>query len=56
MQNLDYEFGTVILEKMSGHTYIYILSFIYIDGAIDNKNVRRNRIGQNFGQYNGSMV
>ena len=25
-------------------------------GAIDNKNIRRNRIGQNLGEDNGSMV
>ena len=25
-------------------------------GAIDNKNVRRNRIGQNLGEDNGSIV
>ena len=25
-------------------------------GTIDNKNVRRNRIGQNLGKDNGSMV
>ena len=25
-------------------------------GTIDNKNVKRNRIGQNFGEDNGSMV
>ena len=25
-------------------------------GAIDNKNIRRNRIGQSFGQDNGSIV
>ena len=25
-------------------------------GTIDNKNIRRNRIGQHFGEDNGSMV
>ena len=25
-------------------------------GVIDNKNIRRNRIGQNFGEDNGSLV